>query len=81
MNLMLTATVLTMLPGPRPDFWTHFAAACKDVKPDCFLFGEIIDTPEAQHAYVGRVRSMPRLLHQREFAQDIRMEVAVACRL
>jgi len=41
--------------GPRPDFWTHFAAACKDVKPDCFLFGEIIDTPEAQHAYVGRL--------------------------
>lgn len=41
--------------GPRPDFWTHFSAACKDVKPDCFLFGEVIDTPEAQRAYVGRL--------------------------
>lgn len=41
--------------GPRPDFWTYFGAACKDVKPDCFLFGEVIDTPEAQRAYIGRL--------------------------
>jgi hypothetical protein len=41
--------------GPSPDFWTYFGAACKEVKPDCFLFGEVIDTPEAQRAYIGRL--------------------------
>lgn len=41
--------------GPSPTFWTYFGATCKDVKSDCFLFGEVIDTPEAQHAYIGRL--------------------------
>ncbi|HDQ70977.1 MAG TPA: alpha-amylase [Chloroflexi bacterium] len=41
--------------GPGPDFWTDFWTACKAEKPDCFCFGEIVDTPEAQRAYVGRL--------------------------
>ncbi len=41
--------------GPSPDFWTYFGAACKDTRPDCFCFGEVIDTPEKQGALIGRL--------------------------
>jgi cyclomaltodextrinase len=41
--------------GPGPDFWTDFWTACKAVKPDCFCFGEIVDAPDTQRAYVGRL--------------------------
>lgn len=41
--------------GPGPDFWTYFNAACKEVKSDALTFGEIIDSPEAQRAYIGRL--------------------------
>ena len=41
--------------GPGPDFWAGFRAACKEEKPDCFCFGEIIDSPEAVRRYVGRL--------------------------
>jgi cyclomaltodextrinase len=41
--------------GPGPDFWTEFTTACKLVKPDCFVFGEIVDSPEAVREYVGRL--------------------------
>jgi glycosidase len=41
--------------GPGPDFWSEFWAACKAEKPDCFCFGEVVDTPDAQRVYVGRL--------------------------
>lgn len=41
--------------GPGPDFWTEFRQACKAIKPDCFIFGEIVDSPKAIQAYVGRL--------------------------
>lgn len=41
--------------GPGPDFWSYFNRACKAENPDCFCFGEIIDTPELLQPYVGRL--------------------------
>lgn len=41
--------------GPGPGFWSDFRTACKRVKPDCFCFGEVVETPEVQRAYVGRL--------------------------
>ncbi|MBN1660380.1 MAG: alpha-amylase [Anaerolineae bacterium] len=41
--------------GPGPDFWTDFWRACKDVKPDSFCFGEVIDAPDVLRTYVGRL--------------------------
>lgn len=41
--------------GPGPDFWTEFWAACKAEQPDCYCFGEIIDAPDVQRTYVGRL--------------------------
>ncbi len=41
--------------GPVPDFWSDFRAACKQVNPDCFMFGEVIDAPDVLHSYIGRL--------------------------
>ena len=41
--------------GPNPDFWVDFLAACKAEKPDCFCFGEVVDAPDVQRQYVGRL--------------------------
>lgn len=41
--------------GPGPDFWSDFRAACKAEKPDCFLFGEVVDAPDMIKTYVGRL--------------------------
>ncbi|MGC9336349.1 MAG: alpha-amylase family glycosyl hydrolase [Anaerolineae bacterium] len=41
--------------GPGPDFWTDFWTGCKAERSDCFCFGEVVDTPDAQRAYVGRL--------------------------
>ncbi len=41
--------------GPGPDFWSDFWAACKQEKPDCFCFGEVVDAPHEQMRYVGRL--------------------------
>ncbi|MBN2303327.1 MAG: alpha-amylase [Anaerolineae bacterium] len=41
--------------GPGPDFWSDFRVACRDEKPDCFCFGEIIDQPAAIRPYIGRL--------------------------
>jgi cyclomaltodextrinase len=41
--------------GPGPDFWTGFWTACKAEKPDCFCFGEIVDVPDEQRTYIGRL--------------------------
>ncbi len=41
--------------GPGPDFWADFWTACKAERPDSFCFGEVIDAPDAQRSYVGRL--------------------------
>ncbi len=41
--------------GPGPDFWSEFTAACKEVRPDSFIFGEIVDVPEAVRPFIGRL--------------------------
>jgi hypothetical protein len=41
--------------GPGPAFWPEFWMACKTEKPDCFCFGEIVDAPDVQRTYVGRL--------------------------
>ncbi len=39
--------------GPSHDFWADFRRACRETKPDCWVFGEIIHTPETQLSYAG----------------------------
>ncbi len=39
--------------GPSHDFWADFHRACRETKPDCWVFGEIIHTPETQLSYAG----------------------------
>jgi hypothetical protein len=41
--------------GPGPDFWADFWTACKAERPDCYCFGEVIDAPDVQRTYVGRL--------------------------
>jgi cyclomaltodextrinase len=46
---------LDVADGPGPSFWTDFWLACKSVKPDCLCFGEVVDAPDVQHQYMGRM--------------------------
>jgi cyclomaltodextrinase len=41
--------------GPGPDFWSYFRVACKQVKPDCIMFGELIEVPSKVLQYQGRL--------------------------
>jgi len=46
---------LDVADGPGPSFWTDFWAACKAVKPDCLILGEVVDAPDVQQLYIGRM--------------------------
>jgi cyclomaltodextrinase len=46
---------LDVADGPGPSFWTDFWLACKSVKPDCLCFGEVVDAPDVQQHYIGRM--------------------------
>lgn len=37
--------------GPPPDFWIDFRRVCKKTKPDCWLFGEVIHSAQAQRSF------------------------------
>jgi cyclomaltodextrinase len=39
--------------GSSPEFWAEFRAAVKAAHPDCWLFGEVVETPETQLEYEG----------------------------
>jgi len=39
--------------GPSHDFWVDFRRACREVKPDCWIFGEVVHTAEIQRSYTG----------------------------
>ena len=41
--------------GPGAGFWSDFVHGCKQIKPDCFCFGEIVDEPSVMLAFVGRL--------------------------
>lgn len=41
--------------GPSHAFWSEFRAACKAVKPDCWLFGEVTHAGDALRHYQGRL--------------------------
>ncbi|MER2598237.1 MAG: alpha-amylase family glycosyl hydrolase [Caldilineales bacterium] len=41
--------------GPSHDFWSAFGAACKQAKPDCWLFGEVTQGSDALRTYTGRL--------------------------
>jgi glycosidase len=63
--------------GPSHAFWSAFRRACREVKPDCWLFGEVTRAGEALRSYTGRLdgcldfafaREVRRLLAQGESA-------------
>ena len=37
--------------GPPLDFWVDFRRVCKQTRPDCWLFGEVIHSAQAQRAF------------------------------
>lgn len=39
--------------GPSLDFWADFSRACRDEKPDCWLFGEVVDAAPVQLSYAS----------------------------
>ena len=39
--------------GPPHDFWVDFRRACREVKPECWIFGEVIHTAEWLRSYTG----------------------------
>jgi cyclomaltodextrinase len=39
--------------GPGPGFWPDFWAACKDERPDCFCFGELVEPVDVLMRYRG----------------------------
>ncbi|HHW87523.1 MAG TPA: DUF3459 domain-containing protein, partial [Chloroflexi bacterium] len=41
--------------GPSHVFWSAFRAACRQVKPDCWLFGEVTRAGDALRTYTGRL--------------------------
>lgn len=43
---------LDYAPGPPRTFWADFRQACKAVKPDAFLFGEVVSHSEVIASYI-----------------------------
>ncbi|MBK7893867.1 MAG: glycoside hydrolase family 13 protein [Anaerolineaceae bacterium] len=41
--------------GPTHDFWTEMRATVKQVKPDAWIFGEVVETPTTLLSYEGRL--------------------------
>lgn len=41
--------------GPSHAFWSEFRAACRQAKPDCWLFGEVTLAGDALRTYTGRL--------------------------
>ncbi len=46
---------LDVAAGAGPNFWTHCRPRLRDAKPDCLIFGEIIDAPGYLRLYRGRL--------------------------
>lgn len=41
--------------GPGHDFWVDFRAVVKSVRPDAWIFGEVVEDPASQLSYTGRL--------------------------
>jgi 1,4-alpha-glucan branching enzyme len=41
--------------GPGVDFWSDFWSVCKAEKSDSLCFGEVVDAPEVQRMFYGRM--------------------------
>ncbi|GAB4481691.1 MAG: alpha-amylase family glycosyl hydrolase [Anaerolineae bacterium] len=41
--------------GPGPDFWADFRAVVRIASPDAFSFGEVVEPPDVQARYIGRL--------------------------
>jgi glycosidase len=41
--------------GPSQDFWTDFRATVHKTKPEAWIFGEVVETPETQLRFWGRL--------------------------
>ncbi len=41
--------------GPSHDFWSAFGAACKEVNPGCWIFGEVTQGSDSLRTYSGRL--------------------------
>jgi glycosidase len=41
--------------GPTHDFWTELRATVKRVKPDAWIFGEVVESPTTLLSYEGRL--------------------------
>lgn len=39
--------------GPVVDFWADFRRATREIKPDCWTFGEVVDPPDVQLNFYG----------------------------
>ncbi len=39
--------------GPSHDFWVDFRRACREVKPDCWIFGEVVHHADLLRSYTG----------------------------
>jgi hypothetical protein len=46
---------LDVADGPGPSFWSEFRAACRRAKPESFSFGEVVDAPDVQQQYIGKL--------------------------
>jgi hypothetical protein len=46
---------LDVADGPGPSFWAEFRAACRRAKPESFSFGEVVDAPDVQQQYIGKL--------------------------
>jgi len=41
--------------GPERDFWVDFQKACREVNPDCWTFGEIVQGADQQLSFAGGI--------------------------
>jgi len=60
--------------GPVFDFWVDFRRACREVKPDCWIFGEVVHTAEVQRSYAGIMDGTLDFLLARALRETIAFE-------
>jgi cyclomaltodextrinase len=60
--------------GPSLDFWVDFKRACREVKPDCWIFGEVVHTAEVQRSYTGIMDGTLDFLLARALRETIAFE-------
>ncbi|MCX6050618.1 MAG: alpha-amylase family glycosyl hydrolase [Chloroflexi bacterium] len=54
-NYQIDGYRLDYAAGPSHAFWSEFRAACHQVKPDCWLFGEVTLAGDRLRTYQGRL--------------------------